>query len=801
MFLNNSELGTTFAQLAGQAEKPIETGDSPAVKMSRRGFVMASSGMVLGVVLAGCSDGQEAGSPAPEAIELAKQSGPSPLLDVAGGDATPGLWIEIEESGKVKITVHRSEMGQQVWTSMTQIVADELEADWDDVEIVQALGDPKYGDQNTDGSRSVRFNLHRLRVAGAAMRTMLERAGAAKWGIEANEVRAELGYVVHKTNGKKLSYGELAKTASKIEIPSEDQITLKDRADWRYIGKDVSSMTVEQIVRGQGTYGIDVQMDDMVYAVVARPPQIFGKTGSVDDSAAKAVPGVLRTVKLPDLQAPAVFQPAGGVAVVASDTWAAIQGRKALKVDWQDGPNAGHNSVAYDAGLMATAQKPGTVHRNRGDVAGALENAATRVSADYHVSSFAHSAMEPPCATAKWTGDRLECWACVQDPQTTRATLAGILGIDVEKITVHATWLGGAFGRKSKPDFVVEAAMIAKEVGKPVKVTWTREDDLGYDFFHAPSAQHMEGGLDENGKVTAFMHRVVFPSISTTFSTEAEEPSAGELGFGASDTPFSAPNLRLEAGKAKAGLRIGWLRSVANNQHAFAIQSFAAELAHAAGRDPKDFLLEMIGPDRFVDPAEDGASYSNYGGDKADYPIDTARLKHVGERAAQMAGWGRSLPDGYGMGIAVHRSFLTYVATVVEVAVDGEGNISIPGAWVAVDAGTVINPRHVKAQMEGGTLYGLSNALYGEITASKGQVDQKNFPDWRLMRMAEAPRTFEVEVVTSTAPPGGVGEPNTPPAAPALANAIFAATGMRIRRLPILGPNKERLTLNNAQAT
>ena len=797
MFLNKSEYGTTFEQLAGLSEKPIKsTAKRTGGGLSRRGFVMASSGLALGVVLAGCSSGEEAAPVAP-----AQPAGPSPLTEVAGGDATPGLWIEIEDSGAVKITVHRSEMGQQVWTSMAQIVADELDANWDDIEIVQALGDPKYSDQNTDGSRSVRYNFHRLRVAGAAMRMMLENAAAAEWKVGTDQVRAELGHIVHKSNGKKLGYGELAKAASALQVPAEDEIALKARTDWRYIGKDVSSMTVEQIVRGEGTYGIDVQLDDMVYAVVARPSQIFGKTGNVDDSAAKAVPGVLSTVKLPDLQAPAMFKPAGGVAIVATDTWAAMQGRAALNVDWQDGPNAGHNSGVYDATMMATAQEPGTVHRNRGDVATALNGAATRVSADYHVASFSHSPMEPPAATAKWTGDKLECWACVQDPQTTRATLAGILGIPVEDITVNATWLGGAFGRKSKPDFVVEAAMIAREVGKPVKVTWSREDDLGYDYFHAPSAQHMEGALDESGKVTAFMHRSVFPTISSTFSTEANEPSASELGLGAIDMPFDVANIRLEAGKAEAGLRIGWLRAVANNQHAFAVQSFAAELAAAAGRDQKDFLMELIGPDRIFDPTADGATYTNYGGDPTDYPIDTARLKAAGEKAAEMAGWGRALPDGHGLGIAVHRSFLTYVATVVEVAVDTDGALSFPGVWAAVDAGTVVNPRHVKAQIEGGTIYGLSNALYGEITATGGAVDQKNFPDWRLMRMGEAPRAFEVEVIASTAAPGGVGEPGTPPAAPALTNAIFAATGMRVRRLPILGPNGQRLALNDAQAT
>ena len=797
MFLNKPELGTTVSQLAKLPETQIATPSSRAMPLSRRSFVMASSGLAIGVILAACSSGEEAASPATPA----EPAGPSPLTDVAGGDATPSLWIEIEESGAVKITVHRSEMGQQVWTSMAQIVADELEASWDSVEIVQALGDPKYGDQNTDGSRSVRYNFHRLRIAGAAMRTMLERAAAAQWGVEASDVHARLGMVVHNANGKELSYGQLAKTASTLQVPSEDEIALKERADWRYIGKDVSSMTVAQVVRGKGTYGIDVQMEDMVYAIIARPPQIFGKTGLVDDSATLAVPGVLRTMKLPDLQAPAVFQPVGGVAIIASDTWAAIQGREALSVTWQDGPNAGHNSSAYNASLKAASLKAGTPRRNRGDVDTALGSAVTRVAADYHVPNYSHSPMEPPSATAKWTDDTLECWACVQDPQTTRATLAGILGIPVEKITVNATWLGGAFGRKSKPDFVVEAALIAKEVGKPVKVTWTREDDLGYDFFHAVSAQHLEAGIDATGKCNAYMHRTVFPTISSTFATGANEPSSGEMGLGATDNPFDVPNMRIESGKADAHLRIGWVRSVSNIHHAFATQSFAAEIAHAAGRDQKDYLLELIGPARTFNPNDEGAEYANYDASQDDYPIETGRLTNVGNIAAEMAGWGRTLPDGHGLGIAVHRSFLTYVATVIEVAVTPEGDLSIPGIWLAVDAGTVVNPRHVKAQMEGGTIFGLSNALYGEITATNGQVDQKNFPDWRLMRMAEAPRAFDVEIVASTALPGGVGEPGTPPAAPALTNAIFDATSMRIRRLPILGPNGQRLALDATQET
>lgn len=760
--------------------------------LSRRGFLAGSSLFVVGVSLAACSRSEEiAEAPA----------GPSPLTEVRGGDATPSLWIAIEASGAVKITCHRSEMGQQVWTSMAQIVADELDADWKDIEIVQALGHQKYGDQNTDGSRSVRYNFHRLRVAGAAMRDMLKMAAAAEWGVDKSEVSTEPGFVVHAASSRRLPYGDLAEAAGRLQVPAEADIVLKAREDWRYIGQEVPSLTVPLIVRGQGTFGMDVRRPGMVYAVIARPPQVFGKTGAVNDAAALAVPGVLQTVRLPDASPPASFQALGGIAVVASDTWAAIQGRNALDITWEDGPNAGYDSETYEAAMRETARAPGAVRRNRGDVDAALLAADQRIVSEYYAAHLSQSPMEPPSATAEWTGDTLECWGCVQDPQTTRDTLAGILGIPTENITVHATWLGGAFGRKSKPDFVVEAALVAREVGKPVKLAWTREDEVRHGFYHSVSAQRLEAGLDADGNCTAFLHRTVFPPIASTFADGVATPTDGEMGLGATDNPLIVPNLRIESGDAPGHVRIGWLRSVSNVYHVFAVQSFIAELAAAAGRDPKDYLIEAIGPPRTIDPNAEGAAYANYDAPLDLYPIETGRLTHVTERAAAMAGWGRSLPQGHGLGIAAHRSFLSYVATVVEVAVDADGRITIPGVWLAVDAGTVINPRHVRAQMEGGTIYGLSNALYGEISAKNGAIVQANFPDWRLMRMAEAPRAFEVEIVESDALPAGVGEPGTPPAAPALANAIYAATGMRVRRLPILGARTDRLNRSAVQDT
>lgn len=762
---------------------------SAIAKVSRRSMLAGTGAFAVSVALAGRPG-----------LSLAQElQATSPLTQVRGGDATPSLWIAIEEDGTVRITCHRAEMGQQAWTAMAQIVADELEADWDDVQIVQAEGDAKYGDQNTDGSRSVRFNLHRLRIAGAAMRGMLEQAAANEWGVDVARCTARLGQVRNTQNGRRLGFGELAAAAAALPLPTEDQVTLKERRDWRYIGKPIPSLTVPKIIRGQGQYGIDVDRPNMVYAVIAHPPQLFGKVGTLDDSDALNVPGVLRTIRLPDAEPPALFKPLGGVAVIATDTWAAIQGREALRIDWVDGPNADYDSRGFLDGLVASVRQPGGVRSNRGDVDTALVSAKTKVEADYVTPHYAHSPIEPVTATAEWNGDKLTCWACVQDGQTTRNTIHQGLGIPLENITVHTTWLGGAFGRKSKPDFVLEAVLLAKEMRRPVKVTWTREDDLQQDYFHMPSAQHFEAGLDEEGRCTAFLHRSAFPSIATTFVPGLDQMRDEELSQGVLDNPFDVPNFRTESGTATGHVRIGWLRSVCNTFHAFGVQSFAAELAHAAGRDQKDFLLDLVGRSRIVDPSADGAKYNNYGADPEEYPIDTSRLRHVIERAADMARWGRRLRKGCGLGIAAHRSFLTYVATVIEVAVDEDGRLEIPGIWLAADAGTVVNPRHSEDQFEGGTLFGLSNALYGEISTQGGAVVQNNFPDWRLMRMEEAPKDMEIEIVESDAPPAGTGEPGTPPAAPALANAIFNATGLRIRRLPIFGADGDRLPIESVQ--
>ncbi|MEM8772254.1 MAG: molybdopterin cofactor-binding domain-containing protein [Pseudomonadota bacterium] len=750
------------------AETLLTRGFAP---MSRRFFTKTAGAFVVGVALAqgrAAADGTAAGLPS-----------------TPGGEVNPSLFIAIQPDGTVDITNHRSEMGQQSTTAMAQIIADELDVDWGEINVVQAEGHPRYGNQNTDGSRSVRWNLERLRLTGAAMRTMLIAEAAERWGVDDAACAARSG-VVSGPGGRSAKYGELAEAASKRPLPAEEEVRLKKRSEWRYIGKPVASLTVPKIVRGEGTFGIDVRLDDMVYAVIARPPTVFGAVASMDNSATLAVPGVLRTISLDTPEPPALFKPLGGVAVVAEDTFAAIRGREELSVEWTAGENGGYDTEAFIDEMLETARQPGDVRRDRGDIDAALADAETTIAAEYVVPHLSQSPMEPPAATARWDGDKVECWACVQAPQAARSTVAQICGVPEDNVTIHITWLGGGFGRKSKPDFIVEAALLAREMGRPVKVTWTREDDLRHGYYHSISAQRLEGGLDADGNAVAFLHRTVFPPIPSTFSAGVSTPSWGELRLGASDTPFATPNLRLETGDAPAHIRIGWLRSVSNIYHAFAVQSFAAELAHAAGLDPKDYLLELIGEPRLIDPTTEGVEeYDNYGSPLEDYPIDTGRMRHVIEEAASMAEWDRARPDGTGLGVAMHRSFCTYVATVIEASVDDEGRLTIPNVWSVLDAGTVANPKHTAAQIEGGTLYGLSNALYGQISTRNGAVEQRNFPDWRLMRMNEAPRRMQTKIIESDAPPGGVGEPPTPPAAPALTNAIFAATGHRIRRLPV----------------
>ena len=713
-----------------------------------------------------------------------------------GADGMPHGWVDsplvfvaIGEDGIVSIVCHRSEMGQGVRTGMPMIVADELEADWTRVRVVQAPGDEaRYGNQDTDGSRSTRHFFMPMRRCGAAARQMLETAAAARWQVPISEVQAKNSEVVHLRTGRRLGYGVLSKAAADLPVPSEDAIRLKEPAQFRYIGTGkLKLIDAHDIVTGKAQYGMDTRVAGMLYAVVARPQVYGGKVKSYDAADALKVPGVVRVVAIEGTPPPPYFNPLGGVAVVARNTWAAMQGRKALKIIWDDGPNADYDSVAYRATLEAAARVPGKVVRNDGDFATAAASAARRIEAEYYLPHLAHASMEPPAASARIVQGKCEVWGCFQSPQAARDLVAKRLGMPVEDVTVHVTLLGGGFGRKSKPDYGVEAAILSKAVdGKPVKVVWTRDDDLHNDYFHTVSVEHLEAGLDAQGKPVAWLHRTVAPTIVSTFDAGAKQEANWELGMGVINVPFAIPNIRIENPEAVAHTRIGWFRSVSNIPHAFAVQSFVAELAAAAGRDPKDYLLEVIGPARVVSPQMLGDTW-NHGESPERYPVDTGRLRRVAELAAREAGWGRSLPKGSGLGIAAHYSFVSYVAVVVEVAVDAKGELTIPRVDIAIDCGACVNPERVIAQMQGACVMGVSLATLGEISFKNGRAQQDNFHNYEVTRMPAAPRVIRVAIVPGdyAKPLGGVGEPGVPPVAPALCNAIFAATGKRIRQLPI----------------
>ncbi|AEF03498.1 xanthine dehydrogenase family protein molybdopterin-binding subunit [Alteromonas naphthalenivorans] len=739
--------------------------------LTRRSFLKSSAtagALVLGTYFMGAAPRAMAGV-------LAKPSESAKMAN---------LFVALRPDGVVEITCHRSEMGQQIRTALAQIVADEMEASWDKVVVIQGKGDPKYGDQNTDGSRSIRYNMQRLREMGASVRHLMQQAAATRWDVPFDSCSA-VQHVVTHTSGKTLTYAELVNDALKITPPELDRITLKERSEWRYINTAMAHIDLKDIVTGKATFAADVLEPKALIAVVVRPPVVGGKVKSFDAKAVKAIDGVVDVVEIPAAKGAPQFQPKGGIAIIANNTWAAIKGRRALTVSWDDGKNGDYNSEAFKASLLETVSKPQKSVREKGDAANVLANASDKLVADYYVPHLAQAPMEPPCATAMYYKDRVDVWAATQNPQADMETVGAMIGMPKEKINVHVTMLGGGFGRKSKPDFSAEAAYLSMKTGKPIRVQWTREDDIQHGFYHAVSAQHIEASLDENGGIDAYLHRTAFSPIASTFQQDATAPFSFELRLGFTDNPINTPNMKLESGEAPAKARIGWMRSVSNIFHAFAIQSFIAEAAHKAGRDQKDYLLETIGPDRIIDVTEQNAEYDNYGADKDAYPLDIGRLRKAIEKVADMSGWGRELPKGRGLGIAAHRSFLTYVATVVEVEVSDAGDLKIIKSWASIDAGTVVNTDTVKNQVQGGSIFGITAAISDGITFDKGRAQQSNFHDYRVPRMSDAPLDVEVEIIPSDAPPAGVGEPATPVYAPALCNAIFAACGKRIRQLPI----------------
>ncbi|MCX7552580.1 molybdopterin-dependent oxidoreductase [Marinicella sp. S1101] len=699
----------------------------------------------------------------------------------------PDVFVSMDETGQVTIISHRSEMGQGIRSTLPLLVADELEADWNRVTVKQALGDAKYGSQNTDGSRSVRKNYQKLKEAGAIMRTMLQQAAAQVWSVDPAQVQIENHQATYQDQN--LDFKDLVKIASKLEVPARDSLRLKTEAEQKYVGKpNMANIDGQAIVTGTAEFGYDVDIEGMKVAVIARPPVVFGKVKSYDAVEALKVPGVLKVIELPTLKPPAGFNMLGGLAVIAEHTWAAIQGREKLKIEWDHGSNASYSTADHEAVFIKALEDPKEVVRARGDVAAANQAAAKTLTAEYHVAGLAHATMEPPAATARVTGSgadkMVEVWACTQTPQASQGNVVGTLSIPQENaanVKINVTLLGGGFGRKSKPDFVAEAAYLANETNLPIKVLWTREDEIKHGYYHSPSYQKLTGSLDENNQVTSWYHAMVNHPISSTFNPAAKTAGSTDLGQG--DMMFDVPNIKIALGETDTFMRIGWVRSVTNINNVFAAASFVDELAHAAGQEPKAFLLNMIGDDRVEDFAADGFKYGNYGESAEQYPAETSRLKNVIELAAEKSGWGEKLPEGSGMGIAAWRSFLTYIAVVVKVTTDGN-QVKIEDVHMAVDAGKILNPDRVKSQMEGSAIFGASLAFYGEITAKEGIIEQGNFDDYQMSRINQIP-DIHTHIVTSDALPTGVGEPGLPPFAPALCNAIFAANGKRHRRLPM----------------
>jgi len=738
--------------------------------VSRRDFLKASGllsgGLILGVSFFSCDD---------KGKKIAT--------------VVPNVYLTIASDGKVTIVAHRSEMGQGIRTSLPLIVADELGADWSKVEIVQAEGDEKkYGNQNTDGSFSVRMFYKPMREAGAIARLLLLRAAAKEWQVSVEELDTKNGQVIRRESSKTKDFGDLVETAKTLPIPKASEIKLKDKQKFNMIGKETPIIDLHNIVTGKAVFGIDSVVEGMKIAVIKRCPVVGGQVKSINDSKALAIPGVLKVVTIKGAGLPATLsKPLSGVAVIADNTWAAIKARELLEVEWELGPNAGYDSAQQIEELKQVVAEEGTLRRKRGDFSAAKANAKKIIEHTYIAPYLAHATIEPPCALAIVKNGSCEVWACTQNPQGARDAVATELGMPVEKVKMNVTLLGGGFGRKSKPDFILEAAILAKESGLPIKVQWTREDDIRHDYYHALSVQRIVATIDNQNKLSGWAHHIANPSISATEDLSVVQPSDGELMLGASDFPYNVPAINIVTHDAKAHLRIGWLRSVRNIPQVFAAATMLDEIAEARGLDAVSNALELLGEDRHITFEQEliKTSYPNYGEKIEDYPWDTARMKQVIKRVAKESGWGKSMPAGSALGFAAHKSFLTYVACVVEVNVDENKKISIPNVYYALDCGLAVNIDRIKSQFEGGAQFSASLALKSTITVKNGEVEQGNFDGYQIIRMPDSPKQIHVHIIDSDAKPTGVGEPPVPPFTPALCNAIYAATGKRIYTLPI----------------
>jgi isoquinoline 1-oxidoreductase subunit beta len=719
--------------------------------INRRKFIasgaVAGAGLIIGVRLT-------------EGLLFAedekKKPAPNPFI----------AYVHVKPSGQISLIVAKSEMGQGIRTGLAMILAEEAEVDLNSVTVEQADTRPDlYEHLGTGGSGSTMENFDPLRQAGATVREMMITAAAARWKVPRRQCRASKGTIVHAVSSRRASYAELVDAASKLPIPAAKTVPLKDESEYKLIGHAYPRVDIPSKTNGSAQFGIDVRVPDMLYAVVARCPTFGGKPASFAATKAKSMPGVRDVFEIPRMGAD-MFA-AGGIVVVADSTWNAIKGREALQITWDKGAAASETSDKLRERLVLAAHQPGKQARNDGDVDAALQKSAKRVEAVYEFPFLAHATMEPMNITVHARGKECEVWAPTQSPDWVQRTIAQILQIPPEKTIVHTTLMGGGFGRRYMADFPAEGAQIAKVVGKPVQLVWTREDDMTHDFYRPAACHRMRGALDASGRPTAWYHTLASTSIRGYWDPDAD-PGSQEVG-GAREMPYAIPNVRLDFNGVYSPVPRAWWRSVENSFNGFAVECFIDELAAAAGKDPVQFRKSLL-----IKPA-------NWKPRSDDDP-DPARLRGVLELAAEKAAWSKPLPKGKARGVASYSSFGSYIAQVAEVTVTDK-SFSIDRIVAAVDCGIAVNPESVRSQAEGAIIYGLSAALKNEITIRDGAVEQTNFDGYDPLRINEAP-PIEVHVVKSSEDCGGMGEPCVPPCAPAVANAVFAASGKRLRKLP-----------------
>jgi isoquinoline 1-oxidoreductase beta subunit len=703
-------------------------------------------------------------------------------LTAVGAEFRPNGYVRIDANGTITVWAKNPDMGQGIKTGLAMMIAEELDADWARVRVEQAdLNRAWYGGQGAGGSDGTPSDGPLGQRAGSIARAMLISAAAARWGVDPSECETSKSVVRHRASNRTLGYGSLAAAAAVLPVPKE--APLKDPSRYTIIGKPTKGVDTPKIVRGQPIYGLDVRVPNMLFAVIEKCPVHGGRPLSVDSRAAMAVPGVKRIMMIDGAENPTHLRP--GVAVIANSTWAAMKGREALRVTWDEGKGAAESSDTLHAQFEQLARTPGKVLADRGDVNAAIAAATTKVDAVFEAPFLAHATLEPQNCVAEVSGDRCEIWGPLQMPTSGAEVVAGVLGIPKENVAIHMTRIGGGFGRRLMSDYAAEAAVVSKAIGGPVQVVWSREDDMRHDYYRPAGYHHVRAALDARGQMTAWHHHLITTSRNTyrrgqnpedteTYGLIAPVNPDPKKQFDYDFQPTLIPNCRVEYSEALTSLATGAWRAPSHNFNAFVIESVIDELAHSAKVDPL-------------------ALRASYYGSKADFPsegmesstFDPSRLKRVMMLAAERAGWGSRPPTGRARGIAVHYTFGSYAAEVAEVSVDAKNRLRVHRVVAAVDVGIAVNPLSVEAQTQGGIIDGLSAAMFGAITVDRGRVKQATFDDYPLLRHRDAPQ-IDVHIVPSTEKPTGFGEIALPPLAPAVANAIFAATGRRVRRLPIV---------------